>query len=76
MAGEVERHRKQNAIDRNPRSNDGYPVHSNPAFLSCTVGNGLSMPAVAASFIDLTKNKPVSAESTDFASGRLIGFDS
>jgi hypothetical protein len=74
MAGDVERHRKQNAIDRKPRSNDGYPVHTNTAFLSCTAGNRLIMPTLGVSFTDLAENKPVSAESMDFTLGRLIGF--
>jgi hypothetical protein len=74
MAGDVERHRKQNAIDRKPRSNDWYPVHTNTAFLSCTAGNRLIMPTLGVSFTDLAENKPVSAESMDFALGRLIGF--
>lgn len=76
MTGDVERYRKQNAIDRNPRCNDGYPVHTNTAFLSCTAGNWLNILLWVVSFIDLTENKPVSAESMDFALGRLIGFDS
>jgi hypothetical protein len=74
MVGDEERHRPQNAIGRKPRSDDGYPVHSNTAFLSCTAGNRLNMPILGVSFTNLTQNKPVSAESTDFALGRLTGF--
>jgi hypothetical protein len=32
------------------------------------------MPTLGVSFTDLAENKPVSAESMDFALGRLIGF--
>jgi hypothetical protein len=38
MVGDKERDRPQNAIDRKPRSDDGYPVQSNTVFLRCTAG--------------------------------------
>jgi hypothetical protein len=74
MVGDEERDRPQNAIDRKPRSDDGYPVQSNTVFLRCTADNRLNLPTLGVSFTGLTENKPVSAESTDFALGRHTGF--